>query len=196
MNLALFDFDGTITTHDTYTKFVLSHTTTFRLVCGATILTPFIILYKCKLLPSSLLRILITKTAFKGVKVNTLTSRAKKYANEYLPTVMRNEMLEKIKAHQKNGDRVIIVSASLSPYLVHWSSNMGVELICSELEEKDGKFTGTYVNGDCSGKRKVVNIKKLVDLSSFENIIAYGDTKEDLEMLALANVKFYRGVMM
>lgn len=105
-------------------------------------------------------------------------------------------MVEKIKAHQKNGDRVIVVSASLSTYLVHWSSNMGVELICSELEEKDGKFTGTYVNGDCSGKRKVVNIKKHVDLSSFENIIAYGDTKEDLEMLALANIKFYRGVMM
>lgn len=193
MKLALFDFDGTITTQDTYTKFILSNTSISRLVIGGFFLAPLILLNKLSLLPSPILRPLVSKIAFKGIKVDDLTPKAEAYAYQYLPTVLRSNMLTKIQKHKESGDHVVVVSASISPYLKIWCKELDIELICSELEEKDGYFTGSYTNGDCSGERKAINIKKTIDLNSFEQIIAYGDTKEDYAMLKLAHIRYFRG---
>ena len=62
----------------------------------------------------------------------------------------------------------------------------------SELELKNNKLTGRYVSGDCSLGNKVKGIKRTLDLSAFETIFAYGDTEEDMPMLALADEKYFR----
>lgn len=193
MKLALFDFDGTITTRDTYTKFVISNASIFRIILGGFLLSPLILLNKLKLLPSPLLRPVITKLAFKGTKVDDINQRAQEYVHKYLPKVIRPNMLYQIQKHQESGDRVVVVSASISPYLKIWCKGLSIELICSELEEKDGYFTGSYVNGDCSGQRKADSVKNTINLDSFEQVIAYGDTKEDHAMLKLAHESYFRG---
>ncbi len=193
MKLVLFDFDGTITTQDTYTQFILTNTPIVRLLLGGLVLSPFILLNKLRLFPSPMLRPLISMLAFKGIKVADLTPKAEAFVDEYLPKVMRQDMLSQIHAHKASGDRVVIVSASLSPYLTIWCKRLGVALICSELEEKGGYFTGAYRDGDCSAKRKAIKVKNALDLDSFEQIIAYGDTKEDYAMLKLADVRYFRG---
>lgn len=81
MKLALFDFDGTITTRDTYTKFVISNASIFRIILGGFLLSPLILLNKLKLLPSPLLRPVITKLAFKGTKVDDINQRAQAINN-------------------------------------------------------------------------------------------------------------------
>jgi HAD superfamily hydrolase (TIGR01490 family) len=193
MNLALFDFDGTITTQDTYSKFIMASTPKLRLILGYILLFPVILLYKCKLLPASKIRPVITWVSFKNRKINDISSVVTDFVNSYLPTVMRNNMLEKIKWHQKNGDEVYVVSASLSPYLNLWCSGQGVKVLCSELEIINGKFSGKYVNGDCSGLRKVSAIHSELNLSIFNKVFAYGDTNEDLAMLSLADIKHFKG---
>lgn len=193
MRLVLFDFDGTITTKDTYTKFILTHTSKARLAVGVIVLAPLILLNKLDLLPSSALRPLITKLAFTRVSTDVLTQKAQAFVSNYLPTVMRPEMLEKIQQYKQKNDRVIVVSASISPYLQLWCDNQEVELICSEMAVKNGYFTGAYVNGDCSGQVKAAQVKKAAMLSAYTEIIAYGDTVEDYPMLNLADVSFYRG---
>ena len=50
MNLALFDFDGTITEQDTYTKFLFYVTPKRRLIMTLLLASPFIALYKLGLL--------------------------------------------------------------------------------------------------------------------------------------------------
>ena len=193
MNLALFDFDGTVTTRDTYTKFVLTHTSKIRLILGGVLLLPLIILNKLGGFPSYILRPIISRFAFIGVHENKLKIKAKHFVDDYLPRVIREDMLEKIKVHQRNGDRVILVSASLSPYLEIWCKRLNIELICSELEIRSGRYTGAYVNGDCSRHKKADLIVSKVKLSDFKHIIAYGDTREDYAMLKLADICFYRG---
>ena len=193
MNLALFDFDGTITTQDTYSKFIFVSTPKFRLVLGYIFLLPVIILYKCKILPASKVRPVITWVSFKNRSQSDISSIAADFVSNYLPTVIRTEMLQKIKWHQKNGDEVYVVSASLSPYLDLWCSEHGIKVLCSELELIKGKFSGKYTSGDCSGQRKVSAIHSRLSLSVFNKIFAYGDTNEDLEMLSLADVKYFKG---
>lgn len=193
MNLALFDFDGTITTRDTYTKFVFSSTKSVRLVIGVFLLFPAIILYKARLLSAPKIRPLISRVAFTGVSEKQLDASAELFVSEYLPPVVCSDMLRKIAEHKENGDHVVIVSASISPYLKVWCRNHEIDLICSELEVRNGRFTGAYLNGDCSNERKVERIKERIDLSLYSEIFAYGDSEEDYPMLNLAHTSFYRG---
>ena len=193
MNLALFDFDGTITTRDTYTKFVFSSTKSVRLVIGVFLLFPAIILYKARLLSAPKIRPLISRVAFTGVSEKQLDASAELFVSGYLSSVIRSDMLQKIAEHKENGDHVVIVSASISPYLKIWCKRHEVDLICSELEVRNGRFTGAYLNGDCSNERKVERIKERIDLSLYSEIFAYGDSEEDYPMLNLANTRFYRG---
>jgi phosphoserine phosphatase len=48
------------------------------------------------------------------------------------------------------------------------------------------------VHGDCGGDNKVTLINHRIELSRFDSVFAYGDTKEDLPMLELAQTKFYQ----
>lgn len=109
-----------------------------------------------------------------------------------LPGVIRNQALERIEWHQRQGDTVVIVSASLDAYLQPWCDSIGVELICTELEERDGRLTGRYRHGDCSGPAKVRSIRERYDVSRYPLVYAYGDTSDDRAMLELAHRKFYR----
>lgn len=193
MNLALFDFDGTITTRDTYTKFVFSSTKSVRLVIGIFLLFPAIILHKAGLLSASKIRPLISRVAFMGIPEKQLDASAERFVSKYLPSVLRGGMLQKIAEHKENGDHVVIVSASISPYLKIWCKRHEVDLICSELEVRNGRLTGAYLNGDCSSERKVARIKERIDLSLYSKIFAYGDSEEDYPMLNLAHTSFYRG---
>jgi HAD superfamily hydrolase (TIGR01490 family) len=192
-NLALFDFDGTITTEDTFTAFLFYASSKQRIVIGLCILWPVIALYKIGWLPASKTRPILSKVTYWHRKQSDVIASARHFNREYLNKVTRPEMVDKIHWHQRQGDEVIVVSASLDPYLRTWCDQHGVKLICSQLEVRGSRYTGRYVQGDCSEERKVKFLKSSLDITQFGKIYAYGDTPEDLPMLELADVKYYQG---
>ena len=194
MNIALFDFDGTITKKDTYTAFLFFATSTPRKLIGVALLWPFLLLYKCSFFPGRRLRTMTTFVAFSGVSYKALGAKAKDFSASYIPKVLRPTTIKRFAEHKDKGDRVIIVSAGLDIYLKHWAEEQGAELICTELAREGDRLTGLNVNGDCGGNNKVVLIKTKIDIAQYQLIYAYGDTKEDLAMLALASHPFYRGM--
>ncbi len=193
MNLALFDFDGTITTEDTFTKFLFFATSKLRLVIGFCLTFPVIALYKLKLLPANRTRPVLTRVAFAFRRQQEVQKLAQRFVDEYLPTVVRAEMLDKITWHKAQGDDVYLVSASLDPYLSLWAEKYGMKLVCSTLQVKRGRYSGSYVYGDCSKQRKVTGIKRCTDPLSYSKVYAYGDTSEDLPMLSLAQIQYFKG---
>lgn len=72
---------------------------------------------------------------------------------------------------------------------------MGVEMLCNRLEGRDGRLTGRYADGDL-GPRKAERIRRRYDLSRYLRIHAYGDSREDRPMLALAHERWYRGKLL
>ncbi len=104
-------------------------------------------------------------------------------------------MMNRLQRHLQNGDIVYLVSASVNPYLGIWCRQQGIRLICSPLAicNQSQTYTGQYLNGDCSGDNKVKLIKQNINLLQFDQIYAYCDTTEDLEMLALADTPYYQG---
>ena len=191
-NLALFDFDGTITRKDTFTDFLYFAVGRKRLLAGKVLLAPVILGYKSGIVPPGKAREIVAGFGFRGRKLEDLYGVGGHYARHVLPRYIRSKALRRIRWHQTNGDKVVVVSASLDFYLIHWCEHHDLELICSRFIAGHGRVKGTYDHGDCSGIEKASRIKKRYDLDTYSSVYAYGDTADDKEMLALADVQFYR----
>ena len=192
MNLALFDFDGTITERDTFSSFLRFAMRRHRMVLGAIPLSPSVFCYRLGLISAHQARPIVSRVGLQGEPAGRIRDVGRRYAADVLPRVIRRQALERIHWHQGQGDTVVVASASLDAYLDPWCDSLGVERICTELEERDGKLTGRYRQGDCAGAAKVHRIREQYDLGRYAVIYAYGDTDDDREMLELADRKFYR----
>jgi HAD superfamily hydrolase (TIGR01490 family) len=192
VNLALFDFDGTITWSDTWTPFMRVAVRPARLRVAALVLSPVIVGHRLGVISSSRGRRAAARVCLFGERANVVRDRGQSYAAQVLPATLQPRAIERLDWHRAHGDQVVVVSASLDSYLEPWCRAQGLQLICTTLEERDGRCTGRYVDGDCCGAEKVRRIRERYDLTRYPTIYAYGDSRDDLEMLALAHRKFYR----
>lgn len=192
MDLALFDFDGTITTTDTWTPFMRLAVRPVRILAGQVCLSPIVIGYRLGMVSASTGRLMAARIGFQGEDAAKMHRLGAQYAAGVLPGKVRPSALERIAWHRSRGDQVLIVSASLDLYLAPWSASQGIDCICATMEERGGRLTGRYVGGDCSGREKVRRIRRRYDLGRYHTVYAYGDSGEDREMLELAHKKFYR----
>jgi HAD superfamily hydrolase (TIGR01490 family) len=192
MNLALFDFDGTITTREMFPDFMHLAVEPRRLALGKAALAPLIVGYKLGLVPGTVVRAAIVRFGFSGVSLAALETHGLEFADSVLPTVLRPEALQRIEWHKSQGDTVVVVSGAFDLYLVHWCRTHELELICSSLEHQEGVLTGRYLGSQCVRKEKARRVRSAYDLSRYPRIYAYGDTKEDLDLLALAHEQYYR----
>lgn len=192
MDLALFDFDGTITTRGTYLDFIRFAVSRRRQLIGTAALSPCIAAYRMGLLPELSLRPLVARVAFGGSSEHALREHGKRFSKSFIPPLVRDEAKARLDWHKQRGDTVVVVSASLDVYLQSWCEEHRLDLICTELEMRNGKATGHYLNGDCTGSEKKRRILARYDPSRYDSVYAYGDTAEDNEMLSLAHRKFFR----
>jgi HAD superfamily hydrolase (TIGR01490 family) len=190
MNLALFDFDGTITSRDSFEPF-LYFAAPGRVAIGTLLLAPLVAAHRVGWISSSRLRAAGAYVGFRGRVHAELCELGARYART-LGSIVRPEALDTIHWHQAQGDRVVVVSASLHLYLSEWCREVGVELICTELEVKAGRVTGRYRGGDCTGREKARRVRERYELARYPVVYAYGDTPEDAELLALAHRRYFR----
>jgi len=192
MNLALFDFDGTITTGDTWTPFMRMAVRPGRLMAAQVLLAPVVVAYRMGMVSASRGREVAARAGFVGVDASSIRDLGAQYAATVLPSVVRVSAFDRIAWHRERGDHVVIVSASLDAYLGPWCTQHNFDYICTTLEERGGRLTGRYLHGDCAGAEKVRRIRERFNLGQYTTIYAYGDSVEDREMIELANKKFYR----
>jgi HAD superfamily hydrolase (TIGR01490 family) len=189
MNLALFDFDGTITSADTFTPFVRLAAGRSRVLAGSAILSPLLLGYALGVVPTKKVRAAVARCAFWGRPRERVAALGAEYA-ESLTRVVRPEAVERIRWHQAHGDTVVVVSASLDAYLIPWCQSQKLELICTELESRAGTLTGRYRGGDCTGTEKARRVRERYALDRYPVVYAYGDTDEDRELLGLAHKQY------
>ena len=125
MSLALFDFDGTITTHETMPDFVRQSVSRRRLLFGQILLAPLVLGYKLGIVSGTLIRRAIVRFGYSGVAVAMLESAGRDFARTYLPNVLRQEAMQRIAWHKAQGHKVVVVSGGLDAYLSPWCTLMG-----------------------------------------------------------------------
>jgi HAD superfamily hydrolase (TIGR01490 family) len=192
MNLALFDFDGTITQREMFADFVRAAVSARRRLAGALLFGPMLAGYKLGLVSGNTIRASVVQFGFRGARADAVDEAGRRFALDVLPSVVRPDALERIRWHRQQGDRVMVVSGALDVYLGHWCRQHGLDLLCSRLEARGGVLTGRYRGAQCVGAEKSRRIREVLDLDEFPVIYAYGDTHEDLDMLRLAHRRYYR----
>lgn len=190
--LALFDFDGTITTKDSFTSFVKFYHGNAKFALGFLFFSPLLVLMKLGVFDNGLVKNMVFSYFFKGENEQEFNEKCSTYCNEVLPELIRDGAVGQIKTHSKNGDKIIIVSASPENWITPWAADFGIDVISTRVGVVDKTLTGFLASKNCYGPEKVLRIKKQINLTDYDNIIAYGDSQGDREMFELAEKSFYK----
>ena len=190
--LALFDFDGTLYPHDSFTGFIFYALKKRHIVKRGLQILPWIQAYYLKLYPAHRMRPKLYASMFKDSDAEEILQLAQDYAQQ-LMLKLNPKLLEQLRQHQELGHEVVLVSASLDLYLKPVCRYLNIDLICSEVELKAGKMTGFYQTPDCSNEQKKNRVLEKYNLDDYAEIYAYGNSEEDEKMLRLTTYSYMLG---
>ncbi len=187
VTVAAFDVDNTLTVRDCVMPYM-------RKVSGVQVLMrtvvsqPFTIFSLLKNKDRNSLKALFVSSVFTGRTESEVNELGVLFASHVANGWMRDDVVKRLRWHQAQGHVVILVSASLSPYLEPLGDLLEVDaVLCTELESDGKKYTGNIKGVNCRGPEKVRRIQSWCDsaripMSSVR--YAYGDSSGDTEMLA------------
>jgi phosphatidylglycerophosphatase C len=122
----------------------------------------------------------------KGCPEEEVNRSAKVVAQTVLRGNLRPDVVRRVRWHQREGHKVVIVSASFEAYVRIVASELGIkDVLATSWEVEDGHLTGKLAGANVRGPEKATRL--LAALSPGERVCwAYGDSAGDREMLALA----------
>lgn len=185
--IAFFDFDGTLTSSDSFFHFLRFANSKRKFLIGSIWLSPLLIAFKLKLIPNSVAKRKVLKYFFDGWPSDQFQEVCHRFASQIIPTLIRPKRLEILQNHQNQHHQVCLVSASLEEYLKPWCDEMGIPVLATKMKQVDNKFRAEYQHPNCWGPEKATRINEAYSLDSYDETFAYGDSRGDKEMLALAD---------
>lgn len=191
-SIAFFDFDGTISKRDSLWLFLKFYFGSPKLYFKLIPFLPKFLAYKLGIVGGSEAKEKLFSILFSQVNYSYFEGQCKDFALSHLIQDLKQEALEKISWHQQRGDQLVLVSASIEPYLKFVAEELKLDLIATKIEVIDGRISGNFDGKNCSGQEKVARIEQKYTLSEYDEIYAYGDSAGDKEMLALADRAFYK----
>lgn len=190
--IAFFDFDGTITTHDTLLEIIKFYKGSLKFYLGFAINAPYLLAWKAGFISNQAAKEKMLQYFFAKTPLQTFQQRCDEFAATQVPLLIRPKALKEIEKLLASGAEVVIVSASAENWIQHWCSQHNLQLIGTKLQVKEDRLTGKIENLNCHGQEKVNRIRAAFDLPAYDEIYCYGDTKGDKPMLGLATFSFYK----
>lgn len=188
--IALFDFDGTITRKDSFIEFVKFSKGKFKLLSGVVLNLPVLVAYKLKMISNQAAKERMLQFFFKGMPLKEFQQICDGFSRQRLPYLVRDAAIGKIKQLQNGGVTVVIVSASPENWIANWAAENNLNLIATRLEVEGGKISGKIRGNNCYGIEKVNRIRQQFDLEDYDKIYAFGNHYSDRYMLDLADAKY------
>ncbi|BCA97094.1 hypothetical protein TUM19329_34550 [Legionella antarctica] len=114
------------------------------------------------------------------------------FACTQIPPLLKSEAINKLKKHQEDGHYCILATAAYDIYIKSWAEFYGFDaVVCTVLEVgTNNQFTGHLSGASCYGLEKAKKVQPWINHNT--EIYAYGDSRGDKEILALADHPFYR----
>ena len=194
--VAAFDFDGTLTQHDTLLPFLRRLLGLPTLLWVLFVCSPWLAGYVLRLISNHRAKAVLLQAALAGRPVAEVARCAQAFVQDNLPLQWRPWGLQQLVQHQQAGHRCVLVTASTSPYMHLVGQSLGMDaVLCTEMEVSDGRYTGRMSTANCHGEEKVRRLQAWLTTEYGEGLPelhAYGDTKGDLPMLRLAKRSWYR----
>ncbi|UXP32441.1 haloacid dehalogenase-like hydrolase [Reichenbachiella agarivorans] len=190
--LALFDFDGTLTQKDSLFEMAKHVSSPAIYYLKISVLIPVFTLMKTSLLSKQRGKEIFMQLFFGGMKIEDFNQQCYKFCNQRLPEIIRPKALIALQQYQENNTDTYIVSASPENWIKPWAEKLGIKVLSTQLEVQNLRITGRILGNNCNHEEKVNRIKNHINLTEYNHIVAYGDTKGDFPMLNLANTKHYK----
>jgi len=122
----------------------------------------------------------------RGIEEDTYHEVGQELYTKQIARLIYPESRTLVEAHQSKGHTVAIIS-SATPYQVEpAAADLGIEhVLCTQLEVKGGKFTGSVVSPTCFGQGKVDAAEALARQyrADLNNSFFYSDSSDDLLLL-------------
>ncbi len=194
MIVAIFDLDGTLYTgHLTYA--IAEHHRTHRmqripLYAFMSVHWPMWTLVKAGILSETEGRAIWARNlswTLWGMEIEKAEAAFRWIAQEYVLPRIRDDVIARLRKHQRNGHRVILLSGTFVPLLAEIGKLWGVsEVVGTRLKVKDGKYTGGSELPACQGRHKVTWLDRHLAVDSnidWSKSYAYADSITDLVVL-------------
>jgi HAD superfamily hydrolase (TIGR01490 family) len=196
--VAAFDFDGTLTRRDSLLPFLVfarGAAATAQAVVAESPRFGRVLLGRAT--RDEAKEALLTRL-LAGADLRQLSDVGQAFGERLVTRGIRPAMRRRLAWHREAGHRVVIVSASPTLYLNAAGRRLGVDAVmATELEvDADGRLTGRLAGRNCRGDEKANRLRAWLDDSAHEpsgQVWAYGDSRGDAEMLALADVAVWVG---
>ena len=190
--IAAFDFDGTITKKDTLLEFIKFSRGKWRFYGGFLLISPLLVAMKLKIYPNWEVKQRFFSYFFKGVSIETFNHWGKEFSLE-IEKVLRHQAIEKLAFHKKQGDKIIIISASIENWIRPWAEKANIDtIIATKIEtDKNGLLTGSFLTKNCYGQEKVNRLLAEFPKRNEYRLVAYGDSHGDKELIDFADNGYY-----
>lgn len=190
--IAVFDFDGTLTTQDSFLAFIKHTCGLGRYFAGLLLFTPMLMLMLLHLYPNWKAKERVFSYFFKGWRYDRFKALGQDFSDEI--DKMRNEhVISRLQQHIANGDNVYVISASLPEWVEPWCKRLGVNAVLAteiEVNEK-GIITGRFKTKNCFGPEKVNRLLEVEPDRDTYQLYAYGDSRGDKELIEFADFGTY-----
>ena len=193
VEIIVFDFDGTITTEDTFRLFLRYYAGNLKWALNVLLLLPVFIGYGLKIVDRNQAKIHVTRRFFKNASVAQLNARAADFAKEVIPGLIRPQAQACLDRKKSDLESLYICSASIAPYLKAWGESQNIHnILATELETDGDRYTGEIKGWNIWGEGKIRRILAEFAPHPVKIMEAYGDSRGDREMLHAAKASYYR----
>jgi len=194
--VAVFDVDGTLLQGDTLWLAARRAKGPVGQLLAAVACLPWLIGWQLRLMSTGRFK-QQTIAAF-GICDAVNRAEARGDRNWLLPVLqaqLKPEAMRRLRWQQQRGDRVLLCSASPRLLLQPLADWLGLELLCTELEQDQGKWRPRLASPNCKGPEKVRRLEQHLGPLDELTIEAYGDSKGDRELLHAAALPHYRSFL-
>ena len=197
--IVAFDFDGTLTTRDSFIAFIRYACGFWAFVKGFVRYAPLLVLMKLHLYPNYRAKQKVFSYFFKGMTLEAFDDLCQRFAkdNQHL---LRPQGIETLRQAQADGAEVLIVSASIDNWVQPFfegvrrqeSGDRSIRVIGTQIEVEEGLLTGRFLTKNCYGEEKVNRIQALFPHRQDYHLTAYGDSRGDKELLGFADQSHFK----
>lgn len=192
--VAAFDFDGTLTRGDSLLPFLQEGLGRAGLARALLRTAPALLAWKLGRLDNEAAKVRLLQAALAGRPRAELEAWAARLRDRRLPALWRPEALARLRWHQAQGHRCVMVSASPELYLAPVAQALGLALLGSRLAwDAAGRATGALDGRNCHGPEKLRRLHAWWAGHPPAELWAYGDSAGDAALLAAADRPWYRG---
>ena len=195
--LAVFDFDGTLTSGHLWMGIAKHHwkkkVKRMALIGYITSHLPLLLLAKTKIYSQEKNRAKWGEDLIGLLKDFTIEETEAIFqwvTDEYFWPLMRQDVIARLNQHKQQGHKIVLLSGMFTPYLRIIGKKLKADyVIGTEMELKDRRYTGKIIQPLCFSDNKAKYLNRFIERQQFDIDLtassAYADSFYDLPVLEM-----------